>query len=348
MDFYRRRRRGRLAVLLTLAILGGTLTGLAALHVVDIPALLGPHVARSDWAFTMTGARQLNSLGLTGMGVTVCLVDSGIDDLHPDFAHARIVAWKDFVGSRPDPYDDSGHGTAMAGLIAANGSLVGVAPDVSLIVAKVVDATGVGMSSDVAAGIRFCADPFGDGRVRADIISVSLGSKAPMFVATETSDAAAWATARGIVVVAAAGNDGRFDDGDVEIPASTPLAIAVGSVDESGRRAPYSSMGSSVNRTDPNLKPEIVAPGEQLVSTAPGAHYVTTSGTSPATALAAGILALLLQAHPELRASGTSANLLVLKWAILQGALKESSQVVPHDPWYGYGLLAGPGVLAHL
>lgn len=344
-EFYRGRARARRATFVAGVVIVGLLAGTAAAGVIDLGVLFGPHVARSEWAFAMTGARELNARGLTGRGITVCIVDSGLDDLHPDLARMHLVAWKDFVSGRPEPYDDSGHGTAMAGLIVANGSLVGVAPEVRLIAAKVVDATGQGTSSEVAAGIRFCADPFGNGTGSADIISVSLGSKAPLFVATEVSDAAAWATSRGIFVVAAAGNDGRFDDGDVEIPANVPLAIAVGAVDATGRLAPFSSMGSSLNRTDPNLKPEVVAPGVQLVSTAPGAHYVTTTGTSPATALAAGVLALLLQAHPELRPHGTSANVVSFKMALMAGAIKAASQVRPHDPWYGYGIFDGIDVL---
>jgi serine protease AprX len=350
-EFYRGTVRARRTAILAALLILGSFAGLAAAGLVDPAVFLGPHVARSDWAFAMSGARDLNARGLTGMGVTVCLVDSGIDALHPDFAHLRFVAWKDFVNLRTDPYDDNGHGTAMAGLIVASGSLHGVAPDVSLIVAKVINSAGFGSSAAVADGIRFCVDPFGDGTRGADIISVSLGSKAPLFVATDVSLAAQWAVGRGVFVVASAGNDGGpFDDGDVEAPASVSLAIAVGAVDASGRIAPFSSIGSSVNRTDPNLKPELTAPGVQLISTAPGAHYVTTTGTSGATALAAGIVALLLQAHPELRpgASSGSANVLVLKWALARSATGRPGQAIPHDPYYGYGVIDGLRALSYL
>ncbi len=329
----------------------GSFAGLAAAGLVDPATFFGPHVARSDWAFAMTGARDLNARGLTGKGVTVCLVDSGIDALHPDFAHLHLVAWKDFVNLRADPYDDNGHGTAMAGLIVASGSLHGVAPDVSLIVAKVINSAGFGSSAAVANGIRMCVDPFGDDTRGADIISVSLGSKAPLFVANDVSLAAQWALGRGVFLVGSAGNDGgMFDDGDVESPGSVSLAIAVGAVDSSGRIAPFSSIGSSVNRTDPNLKPEVTAPGVQLISTAPGAHYVTTTGTSGATALAAGIVALLLQAHPELRpgVSAGSANVLALKWALARSATERPGQAVPHDSYYGYGVIDGLTALSYL
>ena len=289
-DFYRGRARARRAALLAVVLVLGSFAVLTEAHLVDPSALFGPHVARSEWAFTMTGARELNAMGLTGAGVTVCIVDSGIDMLHPDFARLRLVAWKDFVNLRSEPYDDNGHGTAMAGLIAANGSLRGIAPDASLIVAKATNSAGFGSSQAVADGIRFCVDPFGNGTRGADIISISLGSKAPLFVATDVSLAAQAALDRGVFVVAAAGNDGGpFDDSDVEIPANVALAIAVGAVDASGRVASFSSIGASANRTDPNVKPEVAAPGVQVISTAPGAHYVTLSGTSPATAVAAGM-----------------------------------------------------------
>ncbi len=350
-EFYRGRARAHRAAILAAVLVVGAFAGLGAAGLVDPVTFFGPHVARSDWAFAMTGARDLNARGLTGKGVTVCLVDTGIDMLHPDFAHLHLVAWKDFVNLRPEPYDDNGHGTAMAGLIVASGSLHGVAPDVSLIVAKVINSAGFGSSSAVADGIRLCVDPFGDGTRSADIISVSLGSKAPLFVATDVSLSAQWALDRGVFLIASAGNDGgMFDDGDVESPGFVSLAIAVGAVDASGRIAPFSSIGSSVNRSDPNLKPEVTAPGVQLISTAPGAHYVTTTGTSGATALVAGIVALLLQAHPELRPGGSmgSANVLALKWALSRSAMVRPGQAMPHDSYYGYGVIDGLGALSYL
>src|SRR2546426_246937 len=252
--------------------------------------------------------------GLTGRGVTVCLVDSGIDLQHPDFAHLRLVAWKDFVNLRPEAYDDRGHGTVMAGLIAANGSLRGIAPDAGLLVAKVINSAGFGSVQAVADGIRFCLDPFGDGTRGADIISISLGTSAPQLGGTGVSLAAQQALDRGVFVVAAAGNDGGpFDDGDVEVPADTSFAIAFGEVEPPRRIAPFSSIGSGANRTDPNLKPEVTAPGGQIISTAPGAPYLTSTGTSPATAITAGIVALLLEVHPAILTAGSTTYILARK-----------------------------------
>jgi serine protease AprX len=348
-DFYGGGAKARRAALLALVVVLGSFAVLIEAHVIEASALLGPHVARSEWAFTMTGVRDLHAMGLTGRGVTVCLVDSGIDLLHPDFAHLRLVAWKDFVNLRPEPYDDGGHGTAMAGLIAANGSLHGIAPDVSFLVVKVITSAGFGSSTEVADGIRFCLDPFGDGTRGADVISISLGSKNPLFVATDVSRAAQLALDRGVFVIASAGNNGlSIDNTDVEIPANVPLAIAVGAVDSGGRIAPFSSIGADANRTDPNRKPEVVAPGVQVITTAPGAHYVTSSGTSPATAIVAGVVALLLQARPGLKPAGTTANVLLLKWALVRSSTAGPGQVLPHDARYGYGIISGNRALSYL
>ena len=347
--FYSGRASGRKLLYTFLLVVVVSSAVLSASGRLDIVVLVGPHVERSEWAFTMTGARTLNSMGLTGAGVTVCVVDTGIDMLHPDFSHLRLVAWKDLVNSRPDPYDDKGHGTAMTGLIVADGSIRGVAPRANIIAVKVLNQIGLGSPQNVADGVRFCVDPFGTGTGGADIISMSLGSGSANFFDQTVYDAVAWATSRGVFVIVAAGNDGgAIDNIDVASAGQVSLAISVGAVDASGVRAAFSSIGAVLNRTDPNMKPEITAPGVQLVTTAPGAHYLTVTGTSPATAIVAGIIALILQARPALRAGITLGNILTVKTALSLGASKAPGQGVPHDPWYGYGIISGPGMLAEL
>ncbi len=346
--FYSGRARARKTAALVLIVLVAVSGVLSVSGRMDPLVLLGPHVQRSEWAFTMTGVRDLNAQGLTGKGITVCIVDSGLDILHPDLAHAHLLAWRDFVNFKPTPYDDNGHGTAMAGLIAADGSLHGAAPEVQLIIVKALNSAGNGSPENVALAIHFCVDPSGNGQPGTDIISLSLGSNTNNFFDTTTYNAVAWATSKGVFVVASAGNDGLADDGDVSVAAQFPLAIAVGAVDLNGVRAPFSSIGSSINRTDPNLKPEVVAPGVHLVSTFPGAHYITISGTSPAAALAAGILALLLQARPNLRPGIAGGNIAILKTALSAGAKKVLGQTLPHDPYYGYGIVYAPATLATL
>lgn len=347
--FYAGRAKGRKLVYVFLLVIVVSSAVLSASGRLDILALVGPHVERSEWAFTMTGTRTLNMIGLTGAGITVCIVDTGIDMLHPDFSHLHLAAWKDLVNMRTDPYDDKGHGTAMAGLIVSDGSIRGVAPGANIIAVKVLNQIGLGSPQNVADGIRFCVDPFGTGKGGADIISLSLGNGSANFFDQTVYDAVAGATARGVFVIVAAGNDGgAIDNVDVASAGQVPLAISVGAVDSNSIRPAFSSIGAILNRTDPNMKPEVTAPGVQLVTTAPGAHYLTVTGTSPATAIVAGIIALILQAKPALRPGATSGNILTIKTALMLGASKAPGQGLPHDPWYGYGIINGPGILIRL
>lgn len=308
--------------------------------------LSGPDGADWEWAFAMTEIRDLNAAGRDGRGVVVCIVDTGIDPDHPDLDHATILAWRDFVDGRATPYDDGGHGTAMAGLIVGDGAVRGAARSARLIVAKAIRADGQGTDDAVASAIDFCVDPNGDGDRAdgADIISLSLGGGAHPIFGSAVSDAATAAIQVGVYVVAAAGNDGQDDDGEVEVPAREPLVIAVGAVDRDGRIASFSSRGSQTYgfpiprpREDPNKKPEIVAPGVGLVVPWLGGQYARVSGTSPATAIVAGGMALLLEAHPELRKrDGTIVE--SMKTALMAAAQPLPGQATPHDDRYGYGL----------
>jgi len=304
----------------------------------------------SEWAFAMTGVRDLQARGLDGAGQTVCLVDTGIDATHPDFAFLRLTAWRDFVRGRATPYDDDGHGTAMAGLLAASGSFRGIAPGVALIVAKVLDAQGRGTSASLAAAIDFCIDPDGDGNSTdgASVINLSLASASDLPVGSDVLASINTAVAKGVVLVASAGNDGLTDDGDVQAPASAQGVIAVGAVDEYGGIAPFSSIGAAAGRVDPNRKPELVAPGVDLLTTARSGGYRLVAGTSPAAAIVSGIVALLLQSHPGLSHSGTASTVFLLKAVLAETAQKRAGQVVPHDPHYGYGLIVGGASAAAL
>lgn len=310
----------------------------------------GEIATRSEWAFRITQASDLSSRGFDGSGEVVCLVDTGIDPGHPDLARVPILGWKDFVRNRTAPYDDDGHGTAMAGLIAARGAMKGIAPGVSLMIAKALDSEGVGTSDGLAAAISFCADPNGDGSAAdaASIVSLSLAAASNVTIGSEVFTAVNAALARGIVIVASAGNDGLMDDGDVQNPASIPGVIAVGAIDEYGTIAGFSSVGADAMRSDPNRKPEIAAPGVNLVTTARGGGYRLVSGTSVSAAFVSGILALLLQKHPALSHSGSSAAIITIKTGLVQGAMSEPWQRTPHDPHYGYGIVQAAAMDAFL
>jgi subtilisin family serine protease len=242
----------------------------------------------------------------------------------------------------------------MAGIIFAKGLLRGVAPEADLIAVKAIGASGSGGDQGISEAVDFCADPNRDGDPAdgADVISLSLGGESRPIIGTRTEDAVNRAMDLGILVVASAGNDGQSDDGDVESPASVARVIAVGAVDSRGLIAPFSSMGATsgglppIPRQDPNKKPEVVAPGVQIATLLNADAYARVSGTSPATALVSGIVALLLQSHPGYRHNPTGVG--PFKDALRVGALRVEGQSVPHDPHYGYGIVQGNATSALL
>ena len=306
-------------------------------------------VERSDWAFEMVQLEQVRTMGLTGEGVRVGIVDTGIDPDHESLEDANIVAWADLVSDRPEPYDDVGHGTAMASIIAGRDPLAGGVNDVELIIVKVVDKTYQFSDSDtlIADGIDFCLDPNGDGDYSdgADIISLSLGGRIDdidLLVGTRTQDAITQAVGNGILVVAAAGNDRDADD--VSLPGRFRDVICVGAVDERGLMAPFSSPGNGSNiQPDPHKKPELVAPGVDIYTAHTGGLYAKGSGTSHATAFTTAVLAAVLSGVPQLlhggSEGGTSEAVETIKDAIVTSSKPLRDQVRPHDEKAGYGLI---------
>lgn len=340
-----RAERAKKAIVIAASLVASAtvLAVLASSGIIQLPldgAVSNDHI----WITELTGTDRLGDLGYDGSSVTLCLVDTGIDLLHPDLAQTRLVAWNDLVNREPLPYDDSGHGTSTAGLIVGQGKVRGIAPGVSLIVAKALRSDGTGSSDTIGRAIRYCTDPDGDGSLQdgADIISLSLGAQKTPFVTNAAALAARNATEAGIFVVSSAGNDGLHDDGDVGTPANEPLVLAVGSVDRDLVIAPFSSKGNNSPlqtppRADPNRKPEFALPGVGLFTTTAGASYTAMTGTSASAALLAGMLALLLHAHPEVRQTSASA-VQNTKTALMLTAAPYGPQRTPHDDYYGYGL----------
>jgi len=286
---------------------------------------------------------------LTGKGVKVCVVDTGIELDHPDLEGYELKGWTDVVQGKTNPYDDNGHGTNMAGILIADGWLEGIAPDVDLYVAKVMQENGSGYEEDVAAGIDWCIN------MNTNIISLSLGG-APDFLPFLNSggrtieDAVADATTRGIFVVAAAGNDGgEEDDGDVASPGGERRVICVGGVTESGEPWAKSSIGNNggslfpfqLPRNDPDKKPEVVAPAKEVPVLNTKGTWSSSSGTSAATVFVTGAIALLLEQNPALASNGTSSDVSTIdqvKDWLMQTVSPQDSQT-GHDDKYGYGLL---------
>ena len=305
----------------------------------------------SEWAYEESRIRDLQSVhGLDGTGVNVCIVDTGIDLDHEDLVAVNVV-FKDFVSDSQEAIDHGvdHHGSMMAGILVADGHLKGASPGVSLSVAAALgERTGtetVGDTTLVAEAIEWCWN-----ERDADIISLSLGGMQDLNTTakSEVEQAVEDAMRHGVYVVAAAGNDGGADDdGIVSSPANVPLVIAVGATQEGGELWAASSRddstvdGNGDERMDPNLKPEILAPGAGIISTAPGTTYYRSSGTSGATVFIAGTLALILEEYPEMSRSGgsQSSNCIVAMKQALMDSTDPSIGDVEHDGALGYGNL---------
>jgi serine protease AprX len=301
---------------------------------------------KSEWAYEDTGIRQLQDSGLTGDGIRVCMVDTGIDISHPDLADIE-VEFKDFVGASlvPVDYGNLAHGTLMAGILVADGYMKGVAPGVTFGMAAALGDNGEGSNSGderlVADAIDWCRLVFD-----ADIISLSLGGEIDPNATREgpSGSAVFQALSNGVYVVAAAGNDGGLDDdGRVASPSHIDEVIAVGAIDETGSIWSGSSIGSSVDskgniRTVPNQKPEISAPGVDILSTGPEGEYYTSTGTSDSTVFVSGILALILEAEPGLRQPSMDC-IEDMKIALMNSVIAQSGN--GHDTKVGYGAING-------
>jgi len=298
--------------------------------------------------FSITG--QNNVTGLNGDGVVICVVDTGVDVGHSDLALINLVAWKDFVNDRPNPYDDQGHGTAMVGVIAANGGLRGVAPGAELLVAKAMGTDGQGDDETLGAAVDWCVTE------QADIISLSLGG-APGFdfilLSTDALEESVQnALDAGVFVTAAAGNDGEDDDGDVESPGSIEDVICVGGIDRHAVIWTGSSEGDNngriwplpviLPRSDPDKKPELVAPGKDvpvlIANSGEGLSWGHASGTSASTAWMSGALAILLEARPDLQREGSGGGQTAIN-SVKDWIQETSEGVSGHDDHYGYGRL---------
>ena len=146
----------------------------------------------------MTGLDDVN--GLDGSGTVVCIVDTGIDSNHPDLEYANIVSWIDLISGSDSPYDDEGHGTAMAGIIVSKGGLNGVSPGVDLLIAKAISDDGSGTDDIIAEAVDWCVEE------GADVISLSLGGGqgfgSGFFTTDQLEEAVIQAIDSGVFVVA--------------------------------------------------------------------------------------------------------------------------------------------------
>lgn len=284
------------------------------------------------------GAPEAWEAGFTGEGVTVAVLDTGIDATHPDLDEV-VVGERDFSG-KGNVVDGDGHGTHVASILAGSGEASdgvnkGVAPDADLLVGKVLDDNGDGSLSGVIEGMEWAA---AEG---ADVVNLSLGS---LFFDVPSPDAVAvdeLTEQYGTLFVVSAGNFGELGQGSVGSPGIAAKALTVGAVDDADEVTVYSSRGGA---DEGLLKPDVVAPGDGIVAArAAGTTggdvvddlHVALSGTSMAAPHVAGAAAVLKQARPDLSATA------------LKSALMGSAVSTGADVWTeGAGRITVPGAIA--
>lgn len=236
----------------------------------------------------------------TGKGIGVCILDTGIYE-HIDFT-GRIWAFYDFLAFKRWPYDDNGHGTHVAGLVAGDGTASmgkyrGAAPGCGIISLKVLDRYGTGSQDDVLRALRWIRENRQQYRIR--VVNISVGttcnSKRNHARLLESVEQL-WD--EGVVVVTAAGNQGPRP-GSITAPGSSKKVITVGSSDLLEGRSAISGRGPTAECV---CKPDIVAPGNKIMSCVPGKPYSygVKSGTSMSTPLVTGAIACALEKNPAL------------------------------------------------
>ncbi|NUT53316.1 MAG: S8 family serine peptidase [Saccharothrix sp.] len=270
-----------------------TLVSRASVRKVWLDGLRQPSLDRST---AQIGAPTAWQAGHTGKGVKVAVLDTGVDQDHPDLA-GHEVAQRNFTDD-PDNTDGVGHGTHVAATIASSGPKYrGVAPDADLLDGKVCVAAGC-QESAIVAGMQWAAEQ------GADVVNISLGGGDtaeldPLEEAVNTLSART-----GVLFVVAAGNNSRPET--ISSPGSADAALTVGAVDRQDGIAPFSSRGPRVG--DGAVKPDITAPGVDIVAARSGSGtigtpvddtHVAMSGTSMATPHVAGAAALIAQQHPD-------------------------------------------------
>lgn len=252
----------------------------------------------------ITGAAHMHHKKKKGKGISIAFLDTGIC-MHPDLKD-RILAFRDFQNGRTIPYDNSGHGTHVAGICCGNGRLsggryAGIAPEAQIVAAKVLDGEGNGSREDVAASVRWILENRDKYRIR--ILNVSVGAvrqRDDLNAVLVNCMEEAWDA--GLTVVVAAGNMGP-DAGSVTIPGNSKKVITVGAYDDcTFPNQCYSGRGPTA---DCICKPEISAPGSGIRSCSSaypknGQRYCIKSGTSMAAPVVSGAIALLLEQEPEL------------------------------------------------
>jgi subtilisin family serine protease len=309
-------------------------------HQVRVADAINPSAssAEGDWGVLDVHAPQVwSTTGITGAGVRVGSIDTGVSADNPDLA-GKIVAWHDFVNNRPTAYDDNGHGTHTIGTMvggSAAGAPIGVAPGATAVVAKALAGDGTGSGVTLLEAAQWMTDPDGN-PATADYPSVINNS----WTAGDANNpwfhqmVRTW-VGLGIVPVFAAGNTGP-DPGSVGNPGSYPESLAVGALMSDDTVATFSGRGPVVWMNSDGsgppagtalVKPDLVAPGWDIVSSIQNG-FGSESGTSMAAPHVAGVVALVKQANPALPAAAIE--------DIVRSSATDLGPAGP-DADYGYG-----------
>jgi serine protease AprX len=255
----------------------------------------------SKWFGTQ---KARNDFNLTGSGVTIAILDTGVDNNHFDLNENKVIGWKDVINGLTAPYDDQGHGTHVASIAAGTGDAnfryTGVAPKASIVGVKVLDANGSGSMAQIIQGIEWVIANKDNYNIR--IGNLSLGSSGTSDGEDALSQAVNAAVDEEITFAVAAGNEGP-EKYTIGTPGAAQQAITVGSMADVGEMGYFQNLFSSRGPTsDERRKPDISAPGYRITAAEANSYdnYITFSGTSMATPFIAGTIALILEASPSL------------------------------------------------
>ena len=275
--------------------------------IIDAPIAYAGVPLPAEWNVSLVNAPALWARGFRGEGVTVAILDSGVDPHHPDLAAAwrgGTNSWLDPYGQHAQPADMNGHGTQAAGLIvggASRGTAIGVAPGAKWIAAKVFDDAGQGTESAIHRAFQWLADPDGNPATNdaPDIVNNSWGITGPDECNSVFQTDIDALRAAGVAVVFAGGNYGPIAPSSVS-PANNTGVTSVGAIGVDSQVSEFSSRGPSA--CDGELFPKVAAPGEGVLTTdlsmGGNANYVLVAGTSFAAPHVSGVMALLKDAQP--------------------------------------------------
>ena len=288
-----------------------------------------------QWGITQIRADQVwSALGITGTGVVVANMDTGVDWQHPALhGNYRGLGPKGLVNHAGNwidttdeatvyPFDGFGHGTHTMGTLAGRDG-IGVAPGAQWIAARVLNTQGYGLDSWIHAGFQWMLAPNGNPALAPDILSNSWGNS--YGASEEFRPDVQLLDAAGIFVVFSNGNAGP-DAGSVSSPASLPESFAVGATDRYDTLAWFSSRGPSPFEV---IKPDVSAPGVAVLSSIPGGVYARADGTSMAAPHVAGTAALMYAAVPDL-------TIAAARYALTSTVLRPTTDTYPNN-LYGWG-----------